>query len=229
MPRPKCCRWVFSNPSVTFFKPRGVPMAALERVVLTLDELEAMRLADCERLYHGQAATRMRVSRATFGRILDAAHRKVTDALLNGKALEFKQASGVEHIVHYGKEKDMKLAVTALGTNLDADVDDRFGRCRYFVIVDPATMDAEAVENEAESAGGGAGIRAAELLTGRGVGAVLTGNCGPNAFATLEAAGVRVFTGISGKVRDAVEAYKKGGLAPAQGPSSSSHAGMRRS
>lgn len=77
-------------PSVTYFKPRAIPLAMLQCVELTVDELEAIRLADFERLYQEQAAQRMNVSRQTFGRILDAAHAKVADALVHGKALSIQ-------------------------------------------------------------------------------------------------------------------------------------------
>jgi predicted DNA-binding protein (UPF0251 family) len=67
-----------------------VPLRALEQVGLTVDELEAIRLADLEGLYQEAAAEQMNVSRQTFGRILEAAHRKVADALVNGKALSIE-------------------------------------------------------------------------------------------------------------------------------------------
>jgi len=72
------------------FKPAGVPMTALDEVVLTLDEFEAVRLADLELLYQEQAAVQMDVSRTTLARILEAAHRKVADALVHGKALRIQ-------------------------------------------------------------------------------------------------------------------------------------------
>ena len=71
-----------------YFKPRGVPMTALEEVALSVDELEALRLADLQGLYHDGAAARMGVSRATFGRIVETARRKVAEALVLGKALK---------------------------------------------------------------------------------------------------------------------------------------------
>ncbi len=98
MPRPKRCRWVFSNPSVTVFKPRGVPTASLERVVLTLDEIEALTLADLKQQYQAQAAERMKVSRTTFGRILASARTKVADALVHGKAMMIETGRGVQRI-----------------------------------------------------------------------------------------------------------------------------------
>lgn len=74
-------------PSCRFFKPQGIPLSTLEKVILTDDELEAVRLADHEGLYQQDAADRMHISRQTFGRIIDAAHKKIADALVNGKAL----------------------------------------------------------------------------------------------------------------------------------------------
>jgi predicted DNA-binding protein (UPF0251 family) len=77
-------------PQATYYKPRGVPLRALEQVALTVDELEALRLADLEGLYQEEAAGRMNVSRQTFGRIVEAARKKVADALVNGKALSIE-------------------------------------------------------------------------------------------------------------------------------------------
>ncbi len=77
-------------PGVNYFKPRSVPLSALEEVLLSVEELEALRLAHRESLYQQDAAARMGVSRATFGRVLDAAHRKVTKALVEGCALRIE-------------------------------------------------------------------------------------------------------------------------------------------
>ena len=77
-------------PGVTYFKPRAVPMSILEEVTLSVEELEALRLAHKEGLYQADAAARMGVSRATFGRVLDSAHRSVTKALVEGCALRIE-------------------------------------------------------------------------------------------------------------------------------------------
>lgn len=74
-------------PGATYFKPAGIPLSTLDEVVVTLDELEAIRLADLEGLYQEQAAERMKISRPTFSRVVDSARRKIADALVNGKAL----------------------------------------------------------------------------------------------------------------------------------------------
>ncbi len=96
MPRPKKYRCIKCQPDATYFKPRGIPLVELEEKSLTMDELEAIRLADYEELYHEDAATRMKISRQTFGRILHEAHKKVAECLLKGKALkiETKQKEG---------------------------------------------------------------------------------------------------------------------------------------
>jgi len=90
MARPRNCRRVGSMPGSNYFKPRGVPLSTLEEVVLSVDEFEAIRLADLEGLYQEQAAERMKISRQTFGRIIESAHSKVAEALVTGKALKIE-------------------------------------------------------------------------------------------------------------------------------------------
>lgn len=90
MSRPKCCRHVCGVPDKNYFKPRGIPASDLEEVVLSLDEYEAIRLADYEQLYQEEAAVRMNISRQTFGRIIEEAHKKIADVLINGKALKIE-------------------------------------------------------------------------------------------------------------------------------------------
>jgi predicted DNA-binding protein (UPF0251 family) len=98
MARPRNCRRVGFMPQSDYFKPRGIPLSMLEEVVLTVDEFEAVRLAGLEGLYQEQAAEKMNVSRQTFGRIIESAHKKIAEALVQGKALkieggEFEMAS----------------------------------------------------------------------------------------------------------------------------------------
>ena len=90
MPRPQTTRKIPRGLRGHAFKPQGVPMTDLEQVTVTLDGLEALRLADLEGLYQEEAAKRMGVSRATFARVLTAARQAVSDALVNGKALEIE-------------------------------------------------------------------------------------------------------------------------------------------
>lgn len=90
MPRPFCDRRIAGQPAAAVFKPAGIPMTDLEDVVMTLDEFEAIRLSDLEKLYHEAAAERMQVSRSTFSRIIDSAHAKIADTLVHGKALRIE-------------------------------------------------------------------------------------------------------------------------------------------
>ncbi|MEW6719516.1 MAG: DUF134 domain-containing protein [Thermodesulfobacteriota bacterium] len=90
MPRPHCCRRVEGKPPASVFKPAGVPVREIDAIAMTLDEFEAVRLADLEGLYQEEAAAKMGVSRSTFSRIVDSAHRKVADAIVNGKALKIE-------------------------------------------------------------------------------------------------------------------------------------------
>jgi predicted DNA-binding protein (UPF0251 family) len=93
MARPKKCRWVCCEPSVTFFKPRGIPLTELDRTSLAVDELEALRLKDLDGLDQEKAAAAMNVSQPTFHRILESAHNKTADALVNGKAIRIEGGS----------------------------------------------------------------------------------------------------------------------------------------
>jgi uncharacterized protein len=90
MTRPKCCRRIGCMPDVNYFKPKGIPSSSLEEVILTLDEFESIKLADFEEMYQEQAALKMNISRQTFGRIVDSAHKKIADVLIHGKALKIE-------------------------------------------------------------------------------------------------------------------------------------------
>ena len=106
----------------------------------------------------------------------------------------------------------MKIAVSATGSDLNASVDSRFGRCAYFLIIDTDTMDYEAYPNNSSGFSSGAGTSAAQFVASKGVKYVITGNCGPKAMQVLSAAGIKVILGQSGPVRDVVERFKKGEL-----------------
>lgn len=102
MPRPFKCRRVRCRPDANCFKPQGIPTDSLEEVRMTLDELEAVRLADLEGLYQEDASKRMNVSRQTFGNIIGVAHKKIADAIVNGKALKIE--GGMIQIAQSRKE-----------------------------------------------------------------------------------------------------------------------------
>jgi predicted Fe-Mo cluster-binding NifX family protein len=119
----------------------------------------------------------------------------------------------------------MRIAVTSAGERLDSQVDPRFGRAAFFLIGDTETMEFVAVEN-GNAAGGAAGIGSAKQIIDGGAEAVLTGNCGPNAGRALDAAGVKLYTGVAGTVADAVELFKRGKFTAAERPSVQAHFGM---
>jgi predicted Fe-Mo cluster-binding NifX family protein len=119
----------------------------------------------------------------------------------------------------------MKIAVSSTGKSLDAPVDPRFGRCPYFVIVETEDLKFDAFDNQSAALGGGAGIQAAQFVISKGIRAVITGNLGPNALRTLSAAGIELFTGQTGTVREVVEGYKTGALTASQSANVPPHYG----
>lgn len=111
----------------------------------------------------------------------------------------------------------MKIAISSSGTTLDAPVDPRFGRAAKFILIDTATGAFEVHDNAQNlNAAQGAGIQSAQNVSQLGAEAVITGHCGPKAFRTLQAAGIKVAVGAKGTVAEAVEAFKKGELKPAE-------------
>jgi len=117
----------------------------------------------------------------------------------------------------------VKICVTAQGRDINAQIDPRFGRCQYFLMVDTDTLSCEAVENSNREAGGGAGIRSGQTMSANGVQAVLTGHMGPNAFRTIASEGIQVFLGMTGNVREVVENFKQGRYQPDQQHDTGSH------
>ena len=120
----------------------------------------------------------------------------------------------------------VKVAISSTGQSPDSQVDPRFGRCAYFLIVDIATGKIQAVENTAAGFGGGAGIQAAQTVVDHKAEIVLTGDVGPNAFRVLAGAGIKVITGISGTCEKALRDFKAEKFKPVTAPSVSGHHGM---
>lgn len=111
----------------------------------------------------------------------------------------------------------MRLCVTAQGNDPEAAVDPRFGRCKYFWIMDTVSEAREILENPNLQNSGGAGIQSAQLMVSKNVEAVLTGHVGPNASQVLSPAGIKIYTGVTGKVTEAMALFKNGGLKTTQG------------
>ncbi len=120
----------------------------------------------------------------------------------------------------------MKIAISSFGKNLDAQIDPRFGRCQYFIFVEPETMEFEACENEGWMASGGAGVQAAQFIVQKGAKALITGNLGPNAASALSASGIKVYLVSGGTIKEVAEAYKSGTLKEASAATVPSHFGI---
>ena len=118
----------------------------------------------------------------------------------------------------------MKIAVTSLGKDLSSQVDPRFGRAAYVVVVDSDTNDFQVIDNSANvNAMKGAGIQAASNVVNSGAEVLLTGHCGPNAFKALQAGKVAVSNNASGTVGEAVKSYLGGKLPHADGANVEGH------
>jgi len=118
----------------------------------------------------------------------------------------------------------MKIAVSSTGDELISEMDPRFGRATYFIVVDPKTLEYEAVENAQNlNLPQGAGIQAAKTIVDNKVDVLISGNCGPKAFDVLNAADIKVVTGAKGRVIDAITQYKNGHLEAVGGPNVEGH------
>ena len=122
----------------------------------------------------------------------------------------------------------MIVAISSTGTSLDSNVDARFGRCSYFIFYDTDTDRFDSIDNQSRNSMEGAGIQTAQMVANKGAKAIITGNVGPNAFRVLYAAGVKIYSGASGKVSEAIEKFKSGGLTETSSPDVGSHFGMSR-
>ena len=112
----------------------------------------------------------------------------------------------------------MQICITSQSDNLESEIDPRFGRAAYFIIINTDTMESESIQNPYIQAGGGAGIQAAQFVANKEVKAVITGNIGPNSFQVLKEAGLSVISGVSGSVKNAIEKYKNGELKSVENP-----------
>ena len=120
----------------------------------------------------------------------------------------------------------MKICLTSDSATLDSQVDQRFGRCAYFVIGNPQTMKFEIIPNNSTGAPHGAGIQAAQNVINLGVEVIISGNVGPNAFNVLKASGIKVITGASGKILEVIEKFNIGQLKEVDNPSVTGHFGL---
>ena len=221
MSRPIKRRFVSPAPEVEEFRPVGVAPEALRWLVLPLDGLEALRLTDLVGLEQAEAARQMGVSRQTFGRILVAARRVASQALVGGLALRIEATASVKikaiaTVADTDARPPTRVAVSAHAASLEAAVAPKFGRAPGFLIVDPTTMDFEYVANGVGAdRTSGLGADAAALIAEAGVTVLLTGFVGAKAARALADAGIRVADGLAAlTVREAVRCLVRGEIMP---------------
>jgi len=120
----------------------------------------------------------------------------------------------------------MKICITSEGSNLDSKVDQRFGRCQFFIFIDTDTSHFEAVQNQNVNGMGGVGVQSGQVVAEKQAKIVLTGKVGPNASQTLESAGIEVILDVEGEVKNALERFNKGELNSSKGPNAEEKAGL---
>ena len=217
MSRPNKRRYVSPAPMITEFRPVSAAPEEVRRLALPLDGLEALRLTDLVGLEQAEAAQHMGVSRQTFGRILTAARRTVSQALVGGLALRIETTASVEVKTHAASSLGddaalLRVAVSVHAASLDAAVAPRFGQAPGFLIVDPKTMTFDYASNSADTGRqSGRGDGAAALIAGAGVTVLLTGFLGAKAALALAQEGIRVVDGLGAlTAREAVECLVRG-------------------
>ncbi len=201
MPRPITERKIRFNPKIRIFSPQGGLPGELGQVSLSQDELEAIRLADLEGLYQQAAALKMGISRATFGRIVESAHRKVADALVSGKQLHIE---GGEVVLETETEVPARIAVP---TRAD-QVDEHFGHCEYLTVISFGSDGRIESEERIDAPGGCAcktGLPA--RLAQMGVTHLVACHVGEGAARVLRSYGIAVLRGACGSARAAARAF----------------------
>ena len=221
MSRPNKRRYVSPSPRITEFRPAGVTPDELRVLVLPLDGLEALRLTDLVGLEQAEAARHMGVSRQTFGRILAAARRLASQALVGGLALRIETTASIEvkasAVVAVADAFALaSVAVSAHAASLEAAVAPRFGQAPGFLLVDPKTMDFEYVAHSVDKdRTRELGVDAAALIAKAGGKVLLTGFVGAKAARALAASGIRVADGLGAlTAREAVECLVRGEITP---------------
>ena len=250
MARPKRKRSVYNQVNFDYFKPSGVPLIELNEVNLNVEELEAIRFKDYDKLEQKEAADKMHVSQPTFHRMLKEARKKIADALINGKAIKIQggnykmpygdgtgpfgkgpgtgRGRGMGQGIGRGRgmgrgfyrempqtnlkttktelKDNMKVIVSAAGETLESEIDPRFGRCPYFLVVEIENKEIKnvtAVKNQGCEQQQGAGITAAEQVANLKPDAIITGNLGPNAHRILSQVAIPCYS-ASGNVKNAI-------------------------
>lgn len=238
MPKRTGPRKISFLPDVTYFKP-AAGMAVLEEVELRHDEVEAIRLKHLVKLDQEEAAHRMGVSQPTFHRLLSSAHEKLAEAVIKGKALRIEggnvtvqdgfQAASCGGSRDCGRHPrrgcgagtgrsisdtgSAIIAVTSVDGTLGGVVNERFGRCKKFVVYDSEKRAFEVMDNQKNmGTAQGAGIQTAQAVIDLGANTVISGHFGPQAFEVLNTAGINVYTVSDISVAEALRRFRQGEL-----------------
>ncbi len=226
MARPFCCRKISGKPVAGVFKPAGIPARELDFLVLTLDEFEAMKLADLEGKYQEEAAQLMHISRPTFGRIIESAHRKVAEALVLGKALRIE--GGPVAVTTDSTEKrgeTMNICIPIVeDKGLQSQVNGHFGSAPLFLIVDTETLSTRAIVNKDMHHAHGM-CQPLAALSNEKLDAIVVGGIGMGALNKLRAAGIKVYMGKQTTVEQVVAEFKAGTLNEVTPQTACSHHG----
>jgi predicted DNA-binding protein (UPF0251 family)/predicted Fe-Mo cluster-binding NifX family protein len=207
MPRPPRERIIDAELPKQQFRPYGASRTSPQEVVLSLDEAEALRLADVEGLYQQAAAKRMGISRTTFGRIIESARRKTADSILNGKKLKIEGG-----LVSVGASRDGTVCVAVPVTATGA-VEAHFGRCRRVAVFSVAADGRLATEKGLEvEIGPGCKSSVFAELASRGVSALVAGCIGDGAMRIGASHGITVLRGAAGAATTAAAAFARGEL-----------------
>lgn len=227
-------------------------MGVLEEVLLGRDEVEAIRLKNLIGLSQEEAAAQMGVSQPTFHRLLLSAHQKLTDAVVNGKALRIEggnitsvegstgpcrwrpgwgcrtkpgaRVTFEDNNLPQEGEKTMRIAITSMDGTLEGKVDERFGRARRIILYDVETKEYSVIDNGTNlNAAQGAGIQAAQNVVRSGAKAIISGHFGPKAFQVIQMAGLDVYSATNMSVKEAIEGFETGKLEKLSGADVQSH------
>ena len=206
MVRPRRQRRISIYSGANFFKPAGIGLRELKKKTLLFDELETLRLKDLLGMDQKDAALQMGISQSTFHRILIGARRKIADALVNSKVIKIE---GGNFVMEEKNINDLKIAISASSKTIESEVDNRFGRCSYFLIItlkNGNIDNVETIENIQKDMRGGAGIAVAKMLADHNVDAILSENVGPRAMEVLNQFQISVYQ-ANGLIKEAIKNF----------------------
>lgn len=211
--RPRRKRFIEASISgATHFKPVGVCMKRLQEIIITFDEYEALRLKDLVGVDQKDASQQMGISQPTFHRLVKCARKKVVDALVNSKAIKIE---GGHYIMKENPNiEKTRVAISAFSDSLDGDVNSRFGRCEYFLLIDidnGEVSNVKSIENSQAGMRGGAGIGTAQMLSENNISSVISGSVGPKAAEALVQFKIATYH-AAGSIRTAIKDLIEGKL-----------------